>query len=302
MFDVVTAGENSVDLLCVSQSFPAPDSKQPLLESRVLPGGQAASAAVGCARLGLRACYVGVVGDDAGGESVRECLKRENVVARLVTRAGVATRSAVILVDTAGHRSVLSSRDARLDADDREFANEVFTNARMVLVDGSDLRLARRAADAARAARVPTMCDLDDATPEAQGLLELIDIVIVPAAFVRAATGEAGLTAGLRHLARRCGAEVLVATDGENGATAVAEGQVVETPAEPVRVVDSTGAGDAFRAGFAAAWLGSAGGSRDLVEIMRFATRVAAMTCRDYGATAALPTRAEMRRTGEDRV
>jgi len=298
-FDVVAVGENSIDLLCVTSSFPAADNKQPLLQRLELPGGQATTAAVGCARLGLRSCYVGAVGDDANGARVRETLEREGVAMRVVTRPGVATRNAVVLIDAGGRRSVLSSRDRRLDIAGGEIDDAIFTSAKLVLVDGSDLQLSHRAAAAAREAGVPTMCDLDDVSPDAIKLLELIDIVIVRADFVRTATGEPSLTAGLRHLAGRSGAEVVVVTDGANGAIGWSAGRVIEVKAEPVRVVDTTGAGDAFRAGFGAAWLGAAGESLDLIEMVRFAARVAALNCRDYGAQTALPTRAEAGLAGE---
>jgi sugar/nucleoside kinase (ribokinase family) len=93
-----------------------------------------------------------------------------------------------------------------------------------------------------------------------------------------------------------------VATDGANGAIGWAAGRVVEVEAEPVRAVDTTGAGDAFRAGLAAAWLGAAGTSLDVPEMLRFASKVAALNCRDYGAQTALPTRVEAGLSSEGRV
>ena len=62
-------------------------------------------------------------------------------------------------------------------------------------------------------------------------------------------------------------------------------------PAFPGPVVDTTGAGDVFRAGFIAGWL--AGGDRaELETVLRWANAVAALKCRGLGARSASPTRA----------
>lgn len=302
-FDFVAVGESSLDLLCGCSALPEPDSKAQLLRRLSLPGGQAATAAVGVARLGFQTRYLGAVGDDAAGQTVLDALRQESVdVSSVVVRHGTETRSAVIIVDESGRRCVLGSRDERLDILGVEIAAEVFTSGRVLLVDGSDLNLSRRAASTARAAGVRTMVDVDAASDGALELLRQIDAVIVPVAFVHTATGCAEVGAALEALARKSGAAVIVATAGEDGAMAWSPAGVIEVSAEPVRVVDTTGAGDAFRAGFAAAWLGAGAAGPDLSYLLRFAARVAAMTCREYGAQRGLPTAAEMGLTGEGLV
>ena len=60
-----------------------------------------------------------------------------------------------------------------------------------------------------------------------------------------------------------------------------------------MQVRDTTGAGDAFRGGFAAGWL-SLGGDASLEVLLRYATAVAALSCRNCGAQVALPTPGEL--------
>ena len=62
-----------------------------------------------------------------------------------------------------------------------------------------------------------------------------------------------------------------------------------------MKVVDTTGAGDAFRGGFVAAWL-EAGAAAEADELLRFANAVAALNCRGLGAQAGLPGTDEVRR------
>jgi sugar/nucleoside kinase (ribokinase family) len=68
-----------------------------------------------------------------------------------------------------------------------------------------------------------------------------------------------------------------------------------ETPAAAVEVVDTTGAGDAFRGGFAAGWLHMGAGAQ-VAALLEFASAVAALSCRAVGAQTSLPTRAEVHR------
>src|SRR5579872_3297121 len=65
--DIVAIGLNATDTLIRVPRFPAFDSKTKILSSSLLPGGQAATAAVACRRWGLRSRYVGKIGDDAAG-------------------------------------------------------------------------------------------------------------------------------------------------------------------------------------------------------------------------------------------
>ena len=77
-------GLNATDTLIRVPRFPAFDSKTKILSSALLPGGQAATAAVACQRWGLRSRYVGKIGDDAAGRLQREEFAREGVEAHLI--------------------------------------------------------------------------------------------------------------------------------------------------------------------------------------------------------------------------
>jgi sugar/nucleoside kinase (ribokinase family) len=87
------------------------------------------------------------------------------------------------------------------------------------------------------------------------------------------------------------GVRVAVLKQAERGcAVATAEGDRLSVPAWPVEAVDPTGAGDAFDAAFAVEWLAG----RPLEEAAQFANAVGALATTGLGATAALPTRAQV--------
>jgi len=73
-FDVVGVGLNATDTLLIVPRFPPYAGKAPFEREVVSPGGQVASALVACARLGLRAKYIGTLGDGAveGAERVAD--------------------------------------------------------------------------------------------------------------------------------------------------------------------------------------------------------------------------------------
>jgi sugar/nucleoside kinase (ribokinase family) len=81
-------------------------------------------------------------------------------------------------------------------------------------------------------------------------------------------------------------------TLGDQGSLARCGGREIRTPAFNIACVDSTGAGDAFRGGFAAGCLRAPDG--DVEDILRYANAVAALNCRALGAQGGIPTADEV--------
>ena len=308
--DFLAVGEASLDTICLTETFPAPDSKQPALGVGQFPGGQAATAAVGVAKLGFRSGFLGPLGGDDAGREVEVALTTSGVVSHAVVNRGCRTRSAIIIVDaSSGSRAVVESRDRRLDLGPGDVADELFQSARIVLVDATDIALAVRAARVARESGARTMVDIDLPRARAVELLNYIDVVVAPGSFFTELTGVPETGRALNELARSLpGAAAVIATLGPAGALAWCRGVVQAVPAEPVRPVDTTGAGDAYRAGFAAAWLAAADDDSpdaglaagpgqaepELESLLILAAKAAALNCRAVGAQTSLPSRAEL--------
>jgi sugar/nucleoside kinase (ribokinase family) len=96
---VVGVGNNALDTIIRLPHFPAPDSKVELLSVEPMPGGQVASAMVACSRWGLRARYIGKIGDDDAGRRQMDEMKRERVEARWIVAHGCSSQSSFVLVD-----------------------------------------------------------------------------------------------------------------------------------------------------------------------------------------------------------
>jgi sugar/nucleoside kinase (ribokinase family) len=293
-FDVVGFGESSLDFVAVVSEAIAPDAKLPLDRFEAMPGGQTATALVACARLGHRARYVGALGRDDAGTAIERALTTASVDVAAIWREAVPSRVAVVLVDRAtGARTVLERRDARLTLRLDEIDPAVITSGRVLMVDAVDVEASIVAARAARAAGVPVVVDVDRSGPRTDELLRHIDVIVVPRSFLEATAAPESTGEALRRLDAEFQPAIAIATLGPEGSLARFEGREIRTPAFSVHVVDTTGAGDAFRAGFVSSWLDSSD-APDVMELLRRANAVAALSCRALGAQAALPTPTEL--------
>lgn len=294
-FDALCVGLNSIDLLAEVDGYPAANAKARLQGFSQRPGGQSATAAVALARLGLRTGYIGRVGHDDYGRQGLESLRVEGVdIADVVTVPDATSQFAVILVDRAsGTRTVLWHRHAGLAMVPDDVPARAVAAARVLHVDCHETAAVTAAAEAARTAGTRTVIDVELVRPGMDRLLRAIDVIIAAEAFPAAYTGASSLGDALARLQVETGAALVCVTLGEEGSLARCGGREIRTPAFSVPVVDTTGAGDVFRAGFIAAWL-HGGDAIEVEEALRWANAVAAMKCRGLGARTAIPTLADL--------
>src|SRR5689334_18753893 len=202
-FDVTGFGLNSIDLLAVVAEYPASNSKQRLQRFMHMPGGQIATALSACAKLGLRASYVGSFGSDPLGKMSRDSLVDLGVdvsASRVVD--GATNQFAVILVDArSGDRTVLWDRHPALTFEPQEVPRQAVTSGRMLLVDCHETAAATQAARYARDAGVPTVIDVEKVRPGIGELLQQIDVLIAAQDFPSALTGHEETGRALEALA-----------------------------------------------------------------------------------------------------
>jgi sulfofructose kinase len=301
-FDVAGFGLNSVDLVAVVAEYPAPGSKQRLQRFARRPGGQMATAAATCARLGWRTRYIGNFGDDDLGAVSRDSLTAHGVdITASRTVAGATNQFAVILVDArSGERTVLWDRHPALNMEPADVPHDAVTSARLLIVDCHQTAASARAAKLARQARTPTIIDVEKVRPGIADLLQNIDAIIAAEEFPTALTGHEDLGRALGVMARDSGASVVCVTLGESGSLAWCNGREIRTPPFQVDCVDSTGAGDVFRGAFAAGCLAAPDG--DIEDVLRYANAAAALNCRALGSRGALPTAWEVEQLMAGRV
>ena len=280
LIDIVGVGLNATDTLIPLSHFPGSGSKVEIRSATVLPGGQVASAMMACRRWGLRARYVGKLGDDSAAELHRGEFSRAGVEAQLITTSGCASQQAFILVEDSGERTVLWKRDERLRLQPEELRQDWITDARALLVDGHDTTAAVTAAGWARDAGIPVVADLDELYPGVEQLIEKVDYLIVSRDIPGLLTGSADLHESLPQVQKRFGCTLTAATLGRDGVVAWDGRRFWYRPAYRVDVVDTTGAGDIFHAGFIFGLLHD----WEIGPTLDFACAAAALNCTATGA------------------
>jgi sugar/nucleoside kinase (ribokinase family) len=161
-----------------------------------------------------------------------------------------------------------------------------------VHVDATDEAASIIIARLARAAGATVTCDIDTVTARTWELLSHVTTPILAESVPRALTGVDEVEAALRQLRRRHDG-LFVVTLGERGAAALDGDTFVQVPAVPMEPVDTTGAGDVFRAGF----IYGALQPWPVERTLRFANAAAALSCSREGAMAGVPALEEIMAT-----
>jgi sugar/nucleoside kinase (ribokinase family) len=294
-FDAAGFGLNAVDHLIVVPEYPAFDTKMRLLAHKQSAGGQTASAMVALRRLGLNTAYAGRFGSDPEGQFGLATLKDDGVnvdFAEIV--AGARNQIAFITIDArSGERTIVWDRDDRLAYKPDEAPVEFGKLGRVLHLDAHDPPACVRVAKAARETGTIISADIDNVYEGLPELLPLIDVLIGSKEFPRRVTGIADERAALIELQARYGCALVGMTIGAAGAVIYCEGRFIESPgyAAPGGCRDTTGAGDAFHAGFLYGFLTG----EDLETSLNFGNAVAAIKCSALGARTALPTAPELK-------
>ncbi len=281
-FDVVGVGLNATDTLLLVPHFPAYAGKVPFEEEVVSPGGQVASALVACARLGLRARYIGAIGDDERGRIQLESLRGTGIdIEHVRIRPNCPNQSAYIVIDrSTGERTVLWRRPDCLRISPEEIPAGQIVCARLLHIDGHDTPAVAHAAAIARRHSIPVTVDVDTIYDGFDRVLPNVDYLVASSEFPSNWTGLRDPFEALAALQNEYGMKVAAMTLGAHGSLARVDGKFVYAPAFVVTCVDTTGAGDVFHGAFCYAVLQGMA----MPEALEFSNAMAALNCTALGA------------------
>jgi sugar/nucleoside kinase (ribokinase family) len=257
-------------------------------------GGSAGNTAAGVAALGGRSGFIGQVAPDGLGEFYASDLRSIGVeFTTAASDVGVPTARSIILVTPDGHRTMNTFLGAAQNLppsalDEGQIASAAILYLEGYLWDPETPRYAMvRAIEVAREAGCKVAFTLSDTfcvDRHRDGFLELIesgriDILFANQAEIEALAGVAHLETAVTAFAGKV--ETLVVTRGEHGALAIRGGERADVPAQPVpQVVDTTGAGDLFAAGFLVGYARA----KTLEDSLRLGAIAAAEVIQHYGA------------------
>jgi sugar/nucleoside kinase (ribokinase family) len=256
MLDVLVIGNSILDLVWSFEEPLSIDGKVMATSLAHFPGGQAANAAYTLGQLGFSVEFVGSFGDDEAGNLCKESLHSAGVkLTAAQTLPGCRSQTAAVLVNMAtGTRTIAMYRASALALSAEPHIFDLARQARLVYVDGYEPAVQRLALHAARQEGRIRLADIEVVGEATTDLLDDADQLIVPHRVALALAGEDRASCAVRILSLS-GPRTVIATDGANPFFVAQAGAVTRHAVAPLEDVDTTGVGDAFRAGYAAALL-----------------------------------------------
>lgn len=258
-------------------------------------GGKGSNQSVQAARCGAQVSVIAAVGQDGGGDGALSVWQGEGIDTSHVARIdGAATGTAIILVDPTGENRIIIAAGANsaLAPQHADAAKSAITGADLVIAQlETPLPTVERAFAIARAAGVATLINTapaPDSLPDA--LWALTDYVVSNRIEASQLTGLPEASP-LEELGRALKAKVgkaAILTAGAEGAIAIdASGTIIRQGAAPAKVIDTTGAGDAFIGALSAALVAG----KTLAEAMKDGVAAGALACEGRGVVPSLATR-----------
>ena len=263
------------------------------------PGGKGSNQSVAAARVGAKVTFITKIGPDAFGDIALATWQREGITARAARSEAEATGAAFIYVnETSGENAIIVYPGAAgsIAPADVEAAAEAIRGVRVFVTQlEQPLAAAQRGFEIARAAGAITVFNPAPAAPVEDAVYPLCDYVVPNETEAAALTGlrldslDEARRAGDALLAKGAGTALI--TLGEKGALFHARGRSVHVPAVNAGpVVETTGAGDAFVGGFAAALARS----DEPLAAARFGCAVAGISVTRAGTAPSMPALAEV--------
>ncbi|HEX4816817.1 MAG TPA: PfkB family carbohydrate kinase [Nonomuraea sp.] len=290
---VVTVGVHIVDILARPVDH-IPDGQDTVLvdQIRLTAAGSAAGTAVDLVKLGHHVVTMGAVGDDELAAFLLMILAERGVdVSSLRRRAGEPTAASILPIRPDGGRPSFHVPGANLTVTYADLDPGVLRGARAIHLGGMDVTFGLgdpaffALLDEARAAGTLVTMDLLSEMPDllrmARAFLPHVDYVLPNESQALHMTGAATVEAAAATLLAD-GPKGVVITLGGAGSLVATEGGSERVPARKVEVVDTTGCGDAYCAGFLTGLLHG----HDVMTAARWGTAAAALVATGLGSDA----------------
>jgi len=235
-----------------------------LYDYTAVSGGGAANVAKIAGLLGAKVSFTGAIGNDEFGRLFKKSLATAGVKLRLAIKPS-PTGVCLILRDEAGETRIAASPSAALELSENDIGEKELQKARVALIDGFMLDKSALVSHILRIAGrngAPAAIDLSspgiarEYAAEIAGFAKKYPLILL----MNEAEAEAfsdGLKSAMEEtlLKNNTDFPIIVVKMGQDGALCYSGGKIIRAETQAVTPVDATGAGDAFCAGFLAAWI-----------------------------------------------
>ncbi|MEL3971734.1 ribokinase [Rossellomorea oryzaecorticis] len=285
---IAVIGSSSMDLVVTSKRRPLAGETVLGESFEMVPGGKGANQAVAAARLGAEVHMIGCVGDDTYGKDILDNFKNNGVHIGYVKQITNQSSGTAHIILAEGDNSIVVVKGAN------DFVTPEYVNQSLTLLKKFDLVMIQQEVPEETVLEAVRLCHeigvplLLNPAPARAISNEVVD----KAAYLTPNEHEAGMLFNGLELSKALEKyhNKLFITEGAAGVRYHDGSGEHLVPSFPVKVVDTTGAGDTFNAAFGTA----IAEGRDLKESLRFANRAASMSVTGFGAQGGMPTREEV--------
>ena len=286
--EVFSIGRVNIDVCLGVDRLPASEEHRIAKDGYISAGGSAANFAAQMARLGVKTGLISCIGNDLYGQTML----------RDLGRAGVDTSTVLVLdkqptgiflsiVDDAGKRNVVVQPGANKFLEKHVLDESLLVRASTIHMAGGFPMMTERAAEIATVNGIVFSFDPGRAASSVdfKRVLPQTDLLFMNEHEVKTYAGINPNESALRRFAKTFPG-ILVVKLAQRGAVATDGFEFCKSEAFNVKVVDTLGAGDAFAAGFVAAWTRC----EKIEQALHMANAVAALTIRERGAQNGQPS------------
>jgi len=286
---VVGIGQCKIDYFGIVPQYPAVDREVELMQFSIQGGGHAANTISTLARLGNSgSAFIGKLSNDQFGEFLLYGMSSFGVHLDgvILQKERVSPFSFTIIDKKTHKRQVFSSRGDIDPLSPQEIPYALLDGIDYLYMDGHFFEAQFEAAKYAKARKAKIVLQIHDLNDQMETLISLSDYLILSEKYAMGIVACGELDEGLKKL-REKGPSHVVITLADEGCIGIdGEGNISRSENVAVNVVDTTGAGDIFAGAFIHGLIQKWSHTR----CMHFANATAALSCRELGVWAGIPT------------
>ncbi|WP_278428592.1 carbohydrate kinase family protein [Caldanaerobacter subterraneus] len=266
--DLVVIGDSNIDILAYCDSYPVEGGSGFGKLEGTSVGGTAVNTAICASRLGLKVAIVTGLGKDEPGYKIFEILEKENIITQYIKRTDQPTGNVFTIVNkTSGERTFIALREQCADWQLRreDLSRELIHSTRAIFISGvgvtenkkikPSLELISAAIEYAEERKIPIFFDPNLRIPDKslpQEVITVLKDIISHSTYYLPNEIEHNIIFKEKVFEKM---PVTIIKRGDKGVVGIVDDKKYEIPAFKVKVVDTSGAGDSFNAGFIAAFL-----------------------------------------------
>jgi ribokinase len=294
MLDIVGWGALNVDRLCHVNEFAPEDGETFIYNETKSCGGSASNTIIGTAKLGLNSGYIGKIGSDSNGQMMKEYLEENNVNTEHLIESDGETGEVIGFVDNEGNRKLYVTPKINDGISNEEIDRNYLLNTKILHLTSfvglnentsidTQFELLEELSSKITVSFDPGMLYVNKGQDFMEKLIEFTDILLINETELLITTDEDDFEKAVEKVAPKV--DILVVKRSTNGSFIKKGDEEYEIGIFDVDTVDTTGAGDAYNAGFLYGYIKG----YSLEESGILGSYIAAQSTTKVGATEAIP-------------